>query len=151
MKTQMALALLRDCHYYGANVHAFVIMSNHIHLLLTPGPEETISNLMRNIKRRSTNLLMPFLNDNEKSQLSMQSGLNQHEFWKEGFRGNPMHTSKVFRQKANYVHQNPVRAGLCELPELYHWNSAMLYVKGLAADEYLLDLAKCISFYEELH
>ena len=151
MKTQMALSLLRDCHYYGANVHAFVIMSNHIHLLVTPGPEDTISNLMRNIKRRSTNLLLPFLNDYKKSQLSMQSGLNQHGFWKEGFRGNLMHTSKVFRQKANYVHQNPVRAGLCELAELYHWNSAMLYIKGFAVDEYLLDLAKCISFYEELN
>lgn len=146
----MVLSLLRDCHYYGANVHAFVIMSNHIHLLVTPGVEETISNLMRNIKRRSTNLPLPLLNDYEKSQLNVQRGLNQHEFWKEGFRGNPMHTSTIFRQKANYIHQNPVRAGLSNQAELYDWSSAMLYTKGFALDDFLLDLPRCISHYDEL-
>lgn len=150
MKTRMALSLLRDCEYYEANLHAFVVMSHHFHLLVTPKREETISNLMRNLKRRSANLLTPFLNEIEKSQLSDQSGLNQHEFWKEGYRGNPMHTSKVFRQKANYIHQNPVRAGLTELAEQYCWNSARLFVEGFAVDDYLLDLPKCIQFYEEL-
>ena len=146
----MALSLLRDCQYYEANLHAFVVMSHHIHFLVTPKPEETISNLMRNLKRRSANLLTPDLNEFEKSQLSDQIGLNQHGFWKEGFRGNPMLTPKVFRQKANYIHQNPVRAGLTELAEQYRWSSAMLYVEGFAIDDYLLDLQKCIQFYEEL-
>ena len=150
MKTHMALSLLRDCEYYEASLHAFVIMSHHIHFLVTPQPNETISNLMRNVKRRSANLLSPCLNDFERSQLDAQCGLNQHEFWKEGFRGNPMLTSNVFQQKANYIHQNPVRAGLTEQAELYPWNSAMMYIRGFAVAEYLLDLPKCISFYEEL-
>ena len=61
-----------------------------------------------------------------------------------------MLTPKVFRQKANYIHQNPVRAGLTELAEQYHWNSARLYVEGFAMADYLLDLTKCIRFYEGL-
>ena len=150
MKTKMALSLLRDCEHYGASLHAFVVMTHHIHLLVTPQPNETISTLMRNIKRRSANHLSPYLNEFELSQLTEQDSLNQHSFWKEGFRGLSVITHEVFLQKVNYIHQNPVRSKNVMSSVIYPWSSAKMYYEGHAADEYILDLAQCIGFYENL-
>jgi len=36
----------------------------------------------------------------------------------------------MFTQKLEYIHYNPVRAGLCELPEDYHYSSAKFYHGG---------------------
>ena len=36
----------------------------------------------------------------------------------------------MFIQKLEYIHHNPVRAGLCELPENYHYSSAKFYREG---------------------
>lgn len=41
----------------------------------------------------------------------------------------------TFMQKVNYIHQNPVRAGLVESPEDYHWSSARWWNKCPAQDE----------------
>jgi putative transposase len=38
---------------------------------------------------------------------------------------------KVFNQKIDYVHFNPVKAGLCALPEDYHYSSAKFYATGI--------------------
>lgn len=150
VKTRMALSILRDCKFYGAKLHAFVIMSHHLHLLVTPKSDETISGLMRNVKRRSANILKPMLTEFEKRQLGGQMGLNHHSFWKEGFRGLPVFTSLVFQQKLNYIHENPVRAEIETYAAAYNWSSAKQYEAGNFVDENLLDLDKCIQFYERL-
>jgi hypothetical protein len=45
------------------------------------------------------------------------------------FRGLTVLRKDVFNQKVNYIHSNPVRAGLCERPEEYRWSSCWMYCK----------------------
>ena len=148
MKTKMTLSILRDCQYYNASLHGFVVMAHHIHLLVTPKSDETMSSLMRNVKRRSAKILIPHLNEFEKKQISMQKGLNRHSFWKEGFRGLPIVTTPIFSQKLHYIHSNPLRANIEQSPEKYFWSSFKQYHIGNVSDEFVLDLPKCIQFYE---
>ena len=130
----MAINLLEICQAQQARLHAFVVMSHHIHLLVKPNEEQTISALVSKIKRRSALMLKPSLNEYELAQLQSQTGLNDHRFWKVGFRGLAVYSEEVFHQKLNYIHNNPVRACLVNEQSDYLWSSQRLYANGLHDD-----------------
>ncbi len=150
MRTRMSLNFLQDCLRYEARVHAFVVMTHHVHFLVTPYESQTISHLVQQIKRRSAKDLREHLSNKELNQLKEQTGLNDHRFWKDGFRGNPMYSPEVFQQKRNYINQNPVRSGFVEEPSEYLWSSLFLLGNGMFDEDEAADLAKAIRFYEEL-
>jgi len=90
-------------HY---KLHAFVVMPDHIHLLLTP-QGRTISQTMNRIKggfshRLSSNLPV----------------------WQRGFTDHLVQSATDFETRRNYIHQNPVRANLAPTAELYPYSSA---------------------------
>jgi putative transposase len=53
------------------------------------------------------------------------------QFWKRNPLSIELRTHSVFLQKLEYIHQNPIRAGLCSLPEKYKYSSALFYHKGV--------------------
>ena len=57
-----------------------------------------------------------------------------HQFWARHTLGVELYTPAVFEQKADYIHNNPVKAGLCRYPEEYVYSSAKYYLN--AVDEY---------------
>ena len=150
MRTRMVLSLFRDCRRADASLKAFVVMTHHIHLLVKPRDDQTISRLIQTVKANSEDRLLPLLTEEENAQLSMQSGLNKHRFWMRSFRANPMHTQEVFEQKHRYIHLNPVRSGLCEIPEDYYWSSAHLVINGFLEHNGLVDLSAGLRFYEKM-
>ena len=54
----------------------------------------------------------------------------QHHFWKRDPLGGELFTPAVFNQKLEYIHYNPVKAGLCKYPEQYKYSSAGFYLNG---------------------
>ncbi len=131
MKTKLMRILANDCKYYNALLFSFVIMQNHIHLIVQPNENMNISILMQRIKTNSSKALLPFLNHKERDYLSMQQRLNNRKLWKLSFRSVPIVDDKMFLEKAEYIHNNPVRAGIVEKPEDYYWSSARFYSEGL--------------------
>ena len=55
----------------------------------------------------------------------------QYQVWKRQPLSVELSTEKVFMQKLDYIHYNPVRAGFCKYPEDYEFSSAMYYENGL--------------------
>jgi putative transposase len=147
LKSEMTKSLLSDCHYYNARLHAFVVMSHHIHLLVTPSESSTISQLIQKVKRNSAKLISPMLNADESKQLQAQSGLNQRSFWMRSFRAVTVETEEIFFQKVNYIHQNPVRANLVEEPADYSWSSARLYQAELQDGFFGLDMLRALDLF----
>jgi putative transposase len=123
----MTAGLLSDCKHYGARLWAFVVIPHHLHLLLDLPPGMSVSRLMRNIKRNSSNMLVPLLSDEEKHLFDDQRGLNRSTFWMARFRSVEICTEKDFSIKVAYIHDNPVKSGLCARPEDYRWSSASIY------------------------
>jgi putative transposase len=90
-------------HY---KLHAFVIMPDHVHLLLTP-IDKNISQTMNLIK----------------------GGFSRHlasrfPIWQRGFADHLILNRDHFESRRTYIHQNPVRAHLIAAPELYPYSSA---------------------------
>jgi REP element-mobilizing transposase RayT len=84
-------------------------MPNHVHLLITPQIEApTILQRLKGVSAREANKLL---------------GLTGQPFWQDESYDPLVRSSKEFRRIANYILQNPVRAGLVEPVEQYPWSS----------------------------
>jgi hypothetical protein len=54
----------------------------------------------------------------------------KYQFWKRNALSIDLFSSEIVHQKLKYIHDNPVKAGLCRLPEEYHFSSAAFYLKN---------------------
>jgi putative transposase len=94
-------------HYrHSYLLHAFVLMPDHVHLILTPR-DKTLSQIMNLIKGGFSHRLA--------SRLPV---------WQRGFADHQIRNLEDFTTRQNYIHKNPVRARLAETPEAYPYTSA---------------------------
>jgi putative transposase len=91
-------------------IHAYVLMTNHVHLLLTPAAAEGPSNLMKNLGQRYVQYINRRYN---------RSG----SLWEGRFRSSLVETERYFLTCQRYIELNPVRAGMVRTPEEYKWSS----------------------------
>jgi putative transposase len=111
------LKLLRDaCAAAHVRVLAFVLMPNHVHLILVPKHEDGLRKAMSSLHRAYAGII---------NARRKKSG----HFWQGRFGCVAMdgsHTVSALR----YVLLNPVRAKLCARPEQWLWSSAAAYLKN---------------------
>jgi putative transposase len=88
------------------HLHAFVIMPDHVHLLLTPSAEIALEKAMQFIK----------------GGFSFQLK-SQHEVWTRGFNEHRIQTTRDYQHHAAYIEQNPVRANLVQSAKGYKFSS----------------------------
>jgi REP element-mobilizing transposase RayT len=106
--------LVADAIRLGADtdyiLHAWVVMPNHVHLLITPQSE--VPKLMQNLKGSTARYA---------NRLLGRTGM---PFWQSESYDRLVRDSEEFRKIENYILQNPVRAGLAVTAEEYAWSSA---------------------------
>jgi putative transposase len=98
---------------YGVNLHSFVLMSNHFHMLVTT-PNENLDSFMR------------YFLSNATRRVQRRAGRINHIFGAR-YRGTVMETSWALAYVFKYIGRNPVRAGICEKVEEYPWSSFQKY------------------------
>ena len=102
-------------------VHAYVLMSNHFHLLATPATVDGLPQMMQAVGRR----YVRYFNDRQG-----RSGT----LWEGRYRSTVIDTDRYLLACMVYLDLNPVRAGLVERPEHYPWSSHRHYL-GLVQDK----------------
>ncbi len=123
-------AVIRQHQLRHAVLDAYVVMSNHIHMLTRLPQDMTVSKFVQRLKIDCALRVLPTLSDIEAAMLSKQTGLDNRKLWQRSFRSVVILSEEVFRQKMNYIHTNPVRAGLVASPEEYLWSSSRLLYEG---------------------
>lgn len=103
---------------YRVAVHAYVLMDNHLHLLVTPPAAEALSRMMQSLGRRYVGWF------NARHQ---RSGT----LWEGRFRAGLIEGERHLLACMRYIELNPVRAGLCAEPAQWPWSSAQHHL-GLA-------------------
>ncbi len=114
-------------------LNAFVIMSNHIHLIWQPLFGCTSSAVQASfIKYTAQQLKRSLMKNDEESNANFKVNKYDREYqiWKREPLSIELITPSVFNQKLEYIHYNPVIAGLCEKPEDYYYSSARFYYDG---------------------
>jgi putative transposase len=114
-------------------LNAFVIMSNHIHLIWQPMFGFTPSGIQASFMKFTAKQLKRSLEKNDQESLAgfkVNKHDRKYQIWKRDSLSIELWTAAVFEQKMNYIHYNPVKSGLCGNPEDYYYSSARYYITG---------------------
>ena len=94
-------------------LHEFVVMPDHFHLLITPNPSTTLERAMQLIKGG--------FSYRAKKELDFPG-----EIWQTSFNDHRVRDAGEYTHFRHYIHMNPVRRGLARTPEEYPYSSAKL-------------------------
>ena len=112
---------------------AFVIMTDHIHLIWQMQPLIHPQHVQRDFLKYTAQQIKNDLQKNTPEILKhFETDANDrnYNFWKRRALSIELRTDKVYQQKLDYIHLNPAKAGICKLPEEYKYSSALFYHTG---------------------
>jgi REP element-mobilizing transposase RayT len=111
----------------GLKVYAWVVMTNHIHMIVSTN-KDSLSDIIRDFKKYTSKKIFEAIENNARESrkrwlLWLLKKEDKIWFWEEGYHGEEIFSQDFFDTKLNYIHLNPVRAGLVEKEEEYLYSS----------------------------
>jgi putative transposase len=113
----------------GLKIYAYVIMDNHFHLTCQG---DNLGKIIKEIKSHTAREIVKLAEQENKTWLLNQLSFYKlkhkvdsiHQVWQEGNHPKQISSEEMLRQKMDYLHHNPVRAGLADKPEDWPYSSA---------------------------
>ncbi len=107
-------------------------MPNHLHIIWQAKGNNNLRKIQNSfIKHTSKEFKKILEKDGNLEAYEVNTIDRKYNFWQRDSLNIELFTPGVFHQKLNYIHNNPVTAHLCNLPEDYYFSSAMFYEKGI--------------------
>ena len=125
------------CAHLKVRLLGYVVMPDHLHLLLWPMHEADVKAFMRDFKTFTAKRIIrqaeaegqhDWLDAFERA--GAEIGRSKHKVWQDDFWEVTVYNERFLRQKLNYIHRNPVRHGLVKEPDEYVYSSYRSYVFG---------------------
>src|ERR1017187_8649959 len=107
-------ALERVRRSFRLQLYGYVVMPEHVHLLLSEPQRDTLADALKSLKQGVSRRLI---------------GDAEH-FWQKRYYDFNIRNYPQFVEKLRYLHRNPVKAGSCERPEDWEWSSFRHYATG---------------------
>jgi REP element-mobilizing transposase RayT len=150
----------------GMVLLGYVIMSNHIHAIIQ-SENEDLSGLIRDFKKHTAKQIIASIKNEPESRrewmlnhftkaAAQHSRNKNYQFWKYGNHPEEIYSEKFLWSKLDYIHLNPVRAGLVKKASEYLYSSASNYVKGdgllfiNCANNPIIDVSKPNTFWKSI-
>ncbi|HEV2469375.1 MAG TPA: transposase [Candidatus Sulfotelmatobacter sp.] len=108
--------LERVRRWYGCFVTGYVVMPEHVHLLVSEPERKKLSLVIQMLKQITSRKL---------------KALDQPRFWQARYYDFPVWSEAKRIEKLRYIHRNPVKRGLVERPEDWKWSSFVHYATGI--------------------
>jgi|SRR5215469_10571946 len=105
---------------YGCAIHAYVLMTNHVHLLLTPKKTDSAGLLMKHLGQRYVQYI---------NRAYRRSGT----LWEGSFRSCPTQNEEYVLSCYRYIELNPVRASMVQHPGEHRWSSYRANAEGVTS------------------
>jgi len=102
---------------YDCAIHAFALMPNHVHLLVTPDQADSISKMMQFTGRQ----YVPYFN---------RSYERSGTLWEGRYKSSVIEAESYYLACLHYIEMNPVRAGMVQHPHDYRWSSYRYNAEG---------------------
>jgi putative transposase len=126
----------------GLIIYAWVLMTNHMHMIVGSNGANKVSDIMRDFKKFTSKEILSTLQV-ESTESRREWMLNRFEysgkndkkiknyrFWQEGNDAQEIYMNDYFNQKLDYIHNNPVKAEIVDRAENYRYSSAIDYAGG---------------------
>jgi putative transposase len=147
-RPSFVIPLLDSLNFYryqrSFRLLGYVIMPDHLHLILWPDGEATVPEIMRDYKKFTSRRII------QQAQLEgieawtaafrhagQDTGRSTNKVWQDSYWDTNIYTERFLRQKLNYVHHNPVRASLVASPDDYPYSSYRNYALG---EDWLIEI-----------
>jgi putative transposase len=108
-------ALERVRRRFDLRVYAYVIMPEHVHLLVSEPERGTLAEALKSLKQGVARRLV---------------GPDAEHFWLKRYYDRNIRDAQGFMEKVRYIHRNPVKRGLSGRPEDWPWSSFLHYAIG---------------------
>lgn len=134
-RTYLAQAVRKARQKHAFDVWAYVIMPEHVHLLIWPRRESySISAILKSIKQSVSRRAIGWLRrENPGGLVHLDTGQKwgRYRFWQDGggYDRN-IYRTKTLRKAIDYIHENPVERGLVKRAEDWPWSSARQWELG---------------------
>ena len=113
-------------------------MTNHIHLLVSATPPAKLSDIVRDFKKHTNKQIIKFIETEQESRkdwilyrfqyhAKYNHRIEKYKVWKDGYHSIICDHPAILLQKLDYIHNNPVKAGIVGMPEHYIYSSAGNY------------------------
>jgi putative transposase len=109
--------LIEAAQAYGLAVHAYVLMPDHVHLLVTPSSAESLPRTMQSLGRRYVR------------HINARTG-RTGTLWEGRYRAAPIDSDEYFIACCRYIEMNPVRARRVAYPRDWRWSSYRAHAQG---------------------
>jgi REP element-mobilizing transposase RayT len=106
---------------------AWAVMPNHVHVLFQPLPGWTVAQIVASWKRFTARRICDFCragNPGTPGTANLPIGKNPTPVWHREYWDRFIRNERHFQQAVEYIHQNPVKAGLVGRPDQWPWSSA---------------------------
>lgn len=123
--------LKQACMRHECQVHAYVLMTNHVHLLMTPEQPNSLAKVMQSVGRR----YVRYVNDVYRRSGTLREGR---------YKASLIDTERYLLRCYRYIELNPVRANIVPDPSEYHWSSYAHHV-GVHNDSLISDHAQYLA------
>ena len=124
-------------YQYFIKLLGYVIMLDHIHLLIFPKTEQAVIDFMRDFKRFTSGRITRQAKVEGMSKwvemfetAGTETNRAEYKVWQDSFWEQSIYTEKFLKQKLDYIHLNPVRAGIVEAAADYPYSSYRNYYLG---------------------
>ena len=101
--------------WYGSYITAYVVMPEHVHLLISEPERSTLSVVIQMLKQITSQKLRP---------------MSVPRFWRTRYYSFPVWSERKRVEKLRYIHRNPVKRGLVARPEDWPWSSFLRWATG---------------------
>lgn len=139
---RMVVDSLSFCQLHkGLDIHAWVIMTNHLHLIVS-SQINSIPFIIRDFKKYTSKQIVQSIANNPIESrkewmlnLFAYAGRNNNnnkdiQFWRQDYHPIALDDDYKYNQRLHYLHENPVRSGLVWEPWHYKYSSAIDYYQG---------------------
>ena len=149
----IVLDSLRFCQKNkGLQIHAWCLMTNHLHLIVSVRDTYSLSDTLRDFKKYTSSTILKAIEKNEKESrknwmlwIFKKAGEknkrnSDYQFWQQDNHPVQCDITGVLDSKLKYLHENPVRAGIVRFEQDYVYSSALDYYteeKGLLDVEFI--------------
>ena len=126
----------------GLIIYGWCLMPNHLHLIVATDNEIGLSAILRDLKKFTSSQIIKAIEANQqesrrnwmlwifRSAGERNKKNTTYQFWQQNNQPKELETNAFKDQKLDYIHQNPVAAGLVWEPENYRYSSAIDYAGG---------------------
>jgi putative transposase len=120
---------------YGFLLVGYVVMPNHVHLLISEPRKDTPSTVLQMLKQRVSRKMRKSRHAAPRTQLALRFPkfiADLPQFWQPRFYDFNVYSHKKKKEKLEYMHANPVNRGLVKHLRDWPWSSFLFYAKGEA-------------------